>query len=63
MSPSKTKDKQGKFVEFISPWEGYFGETYKLQDIKHISPTPKLTLGVIQIKVKSLSTKFQWLVQ
>ena len=41
--------KQGKFVEFISPRKGYFRETYKSQNINPISPTPKFTLGIIQI--------------
>ena len=59
MSPGKTEVKQGKFVEFISPAKGYFRETYKSQNIKHIYPTPKFTLGIIQIKVKSLSTNIQ----
>ena len=65
VSPGKTEVKQGKFIEFISPAKGYFRETYKSQNINPISPTPKLTLGIIQIKVKSLSTSFQctWLVQ
>ena len=59
MSPGKTEVKQGKFVEFIFAARVYFRETYKSQSIKHISPTPKFTLGIIQIKVKSLSTSFQ----
>ena len=58
VSPGKTEVKQGKFVEFISPAKGYFRETYKSQNINPISPTPKFTLGIIQIKVKSLSTRF-----
>ena len=33
------------------------------KSIYPISPTPKFTFGIIQIKVKSLSTSFQWLVQ
>ena len=63
MSLGKTKVKQGKFVEFISPAKGYFRETYKSQNINPISPTPKFTLGIIPIEVKSLSTSFQWLVK
>ena len=55
MSPGKTEVKQGKFVEFASPAKGYILE--KL--INPISPTPNVTLGIIQIKVKSLSTSFQ----
>ena len=58
VSPGKTDVKQGK-VQFISPAKGYFRETYKSENIKHFSPTPRFTLGVIQIKVKSLSTSFQ----
>ena len=59
MLPGKAEVKQGKFVEFISPAKGYFRETYKSQNINTISPTPKFTLGIIQIKVKRLSTSFQ----
>ena len=40
MSPGKTDVKQGKFVKFISPAKGYSRETYKLQNINPISPTP-----------------------
>ena len=63
VSPGKTEVKQGKFVKFISPVKVYFRETYKSQNINPISPTPNFTLGIIQIKVKSLSTSFQWLAQ
>ena len=63
MSPGKTEVKQGIFVKFISLAIGYFRESYKSQNINPISPTPKFTLGIIQINVKSLSTSFQWLVQ
>ena len=55
--------KQGKFVEFIFPAKGYFSETYKSQKINPIIPTPYVTLGIIQIKVKTLSTNFQWVVK
>ena len=58
VSPGKTEVKQGKCVKFISLVKGYFRETYKSQNIKSISPTPKLALGIIKIKVKSLSTSF-----
>ena len=51
MSPGKTEVKQGKRVEFISTAKCYFKETYKSQNINPISPIPKLTLGIIQIKV------------
>ena len=51
----KIQDKQGKFVEFISLAKGYSRETYKSQNIN-----PMLTLGIIQIKVKSPSTSFQY---
>ena len=63
MSPGRTEVTQGKFVEYIFPAKGYFTETNKSQNINPISPTPKSTFGIIQIKVKSLSTSFQWLVQ
>ena len=59
VSPGKAEVKQGKFVEFISPAKGYFRETYKSQNINTISQTPKVTFGIIQIKVKRLSTSFQ----
>ena len=61
--PGNTEVKQGKLVESISLAKVYFRETYKSQRIIPISPTPKFTLGFIQIKVKSLSTSFQCLVQ
>ena len=54
-SPGQTGVKQGKFVKFIS--RAIF-ITYKSQNINPISPTPKFTLDIIQIKVKSLSTSF-----
>ena len=63
VSPGRTEVKQGKFVEYIFPVKGYFRETNKSQNINPISPTPKFTFGIIHIKVKSLSTSFQWLVQ
>ena len=59
MSPDETEVKQNKLVEFISPAKGYVIETYKSQNIKHISPIPKFTLGIIQIQIKSISTSFQ----
>ena len=59
----RTEVKQEKFVEYIFPTKGYFRETNKSQNINPISPTPKFTFGIIQIKVKTLSTSFQWLVQ
>ena len=46
MSPGKTEVKQGIFVELISAAKGYFRETYKSQNLKHFSPTPKFTLGI-----------------
>ena len=63
VSPGRKEVKQGKFVEYIFPTKGYFRKTNKSQNINPISPTPKITFGIIQIKVKSLSTSFQWLVQ
>ena len=60
MPPAKTEVKPDKFVEFISPAKGYFRETYKSQNINPSSPSPKFTLGIIKIKVKSLSTSFRW---
>ena len=55
VSPGKAEVKQGKF-----PTKDYLRETYKSQNTNPISPTLKLALGIIQIKVKSLSTRFQW---
>ena len=63
VSPVKTEVKQGKFVKYIFPAKGYFRETNKSQNINPISLTHSFTFGIIQIKVKSLSTSFQWLVQ
>ena len=63
VSPGKTEVKQGKFVVNIFPAKGYFRDTNKSQNINPIPPTPKFTFAIIQIKVKSLSTSFQWLVQ
>ena len=67
VSSGRTEVKQGKFVEYIFPTKGYFREANKSQNINPISPTHKftfgITFGIIQIKVKSLSTSFQWLVQ
>ena len=62
-SPGKTDDKQGILVKLISSLKSYFRETYNSQKINLISPTPEFTLGIIQIKTKSLSTSFQYLVQ
>ena len=63
VSPGRTEIKKGKFAKYIFKAKGYFRETNKSQNINPISPTPKFTFGIIQIKVKSLSTSFQWLVQ
>ena len=63
MSAGKTEVKQAKFVEFISLAKSYLRETYKSQNVNPISPSPKFTLGIIQIRVKSLSTSFHYLVQ
>ena len=63
VSPGRTEVKQRKFVKYIFSVKGYFRETNKSQNINPISPTPKFTFGIIQIKVKSLSSSFQWLVQ
>ena len=59
VSPGRTEVKQGKFVEYIFQVKGYFRETDKSQNINPIFPTPKFTFGIIQIKVKRLSTSFQ----
>ena len=61
VSPGKTEVKQGTFVEFISTAKGYLRETYSSQNINPIFPTPKFTLGILQIKVKRLLTSFQYL--
>ena len=58
MSPGKTEVKQGKFVKFIYPAKGVLEKPINHKNINPISPTPKFTLGITQIKVKSLSTKF-----
>ena len=63
VSPGRTEVKQGKFVLYIFPAKGYFRETNKSQNINPIFPTSKFTFGIIQMKIKSLSTSFHWLVQ
>ena len=63
MSPGQTEVKQGKFVEFIYQAKGYLRAIYKSQNIDPISPTPKLTLVIIQINVINLSTSCQRLFQ
>ena len=45
-------------VGCISPAKGYFRETYKSQNINPISLTPKVTVGIIQIKVKGYQLVF-----
>ena len=58
------KQKSNKaIVKFISPAQDHFRETYKSQNKIPISPTPKFTLDIKQIKAKRLSTSSQCLVQ
>ena len=59
----QNRSQTRKICQIYFPSEGLFRETNKSQNIIPISPTPKFTFGIIQIKVKSLSTSFQWLVQ
>ena len=47
---------EGKFVELYHPMKDYFREVCKSTNINPISPTPKFTLGIIQVVIKSLST-------
>ena len=43
----------------LYPWRSlFFRETYKSQNINPISPTPKFTLGIIQITVKAYRLVF-----
>ena len=49
--PGRTEVKQEKIVEYIFTAKGYFRETNKSQNINSISPIPKFTFGIIQIKV------------
>ena len=63
MSPGKTEVKQGNSSNLYPPAKVYFRETYKSQNINHISPTPKFNMGTIEIIVEILSTIFQCLVQ
>ena len=58
---AKQKSNKEKLLIFF-PVKGIFRETNKSQNINPIPLTPKFTFGIIQIKVKSLSTSFQWLV-
>ena len=53
------KQKSSKAnVSNLFPAKVYFRETYKSQNIDPISPTPKFSLGIMQIKIKSISTMF-----
>ena len=61
--PGKTEVKHGKFVKFISLAKDYFRENNKSQSINSIFRTLKFTFGIIQIKVKRLSTSFKCLVK
>ena len=56
------KSNKENLSNIFSRAKGYLRETNKSQNINPISPTPKFTFVIIQIKVKSLSTSFQWLV-
>ena len=58
VSPGRKEVKQGIFVKYIFPAKGYFRETHKSQNINPISPTPKYTFGIIQIKVKAYQLVF-----
>ena len=60
---AEQKSNKNKLLNIFSGAKGSFRETNKSQNINPISPTPKFTFGIIQIKVKNLSTSFQWLVQ
>ena len=59
VSPGNSQTRK-IYQMYISPAKGYFSETKKSQNINPILQTPKFTLGIVQIKVKSLSTSFQW---
>ena len=63
VSPGRTEVKQGKFVKYISRQRDILEKLINHKNINPFSPTPKFTFSIIQIKVKSLSTSFQWLVQ
>ena len=45
------------------PGKGFKRKTYNSQNINPIYLTPKFTMGIMQIKAKSLSSSVQWLVQ
>ena len=60
---AEQKSNKENLSKYIFLAKGYFRETNKSQNINPISPTPKFTFGIIQIKVKNLSTSFQSLDQ
>ena len=49
---AKQKSNKAKSSKLFPLAKVYLRETYKLQNINHISPTPKFTMGIIQIIVK-----------
>ena len=49
------KPNKANSSKLYHPAKGCFREIYKLQNINPISPSPKFTLGIIQIIVKSMS--------
>ena len=61
--PTSSGDNKANSSNVKAKAKVYFRETYLSQNINLISPTPKFTLGIIQIIVKSISTIFQCLVQ
>ena len=53
---AKPKSNMANSLNLYPKTKGYFRETCKSQNINLISLTPKFNLGIIQIKIKSLST-------
>ena len=60
VSPGLAEHKSNKenLLNIFSRRRVFFRESNNSQNINPISPTPKFTFGIIQIKVKSLSTSF-----
>ena len=53
---AKPKSNKANPLNLYPKTKGYFRETCKSQNINMNLPTPKFKLGIIRIKVKSLST-------
>ena len=60
-TPRIAKQKSNKaWSKLHPPANGYLREIFTPQNIHPIPPTPKFTLGIIEIIVKIISTIFQY---